>query len=104
MHKGTTLDPDTAGDLGRFMALMGDKLAENDHKLGWDSVTLTYHLRRMYQEVVELHGTLTNLKVNLNKSGHHPLNATDAKSVARQCADIANFAMFIADLTGGLAH
>ncbi len=98
------MDPDTAGNLGRFMAIMGDKLAENDHKLGWHSVTLIYHMRRMYQEVAELHGTLKNLKVDLNTSGHHPLNSTDAKLVARECADIANFAMFVADLTGGLAH
>lgn len=98
------MEADTAGNLGRFMALMGDKLAENDHKLGWDSVTLLYHLRRMYHEVHELHGTLKNLNVDLDKSGRHPLNHHNARLVARACADIANFAMFVADLTGGLAH
>ena len=70
-----------------FAILMQGKLNENAHKGNWDNCEMGYLRRRLSQEVAEL-------KRALDK--HKRGNAT-AEDVRNECADVANFAMMIAD-------
>ena len=65
-----------------FAQQMGEKLDENDHRLGWHAygVTTGYLLRRLSQEIGELRRAI-------EKRG----------DVIHECADVANYAMMIAD-------
>ena len=65
-----------------FSDQMRIKLNENRHKGGWKHDTDASLLLGMYDEIDELVAAL--------KTG-------DAKEIARECAGVANFAMFIAD-------
>ena len=64
-----------------FARQMEAKLRENDHKGGWDDCELGWLLRRLGQEVGELRRALKK-----------------EKHVVREAADVANFAMMIADV------
>lgn len=66
----------------RFAQQMEEKLAANDHKGGWENEDIGYLLTRLREELDEL------------------VNAVDfgtQKDVVGEAADIANFAMMIAD-------
>ena len=63
---------------------MEAKLRENDHKGGWDVNTDQELMWRLLDEMAEL---------------RHALTYGDAESIVKECADVANFAMFIADNT-----
>lgn len=66
--------------LAWFARVMEKCLRENDHKPGWQSDTLEELLERLEEEVDELKsGRLSN------------------EDVIREAADVANFAMMIAD-------
>ena len=66
-----------------FTLAMAGKLSENSHKGGWHRCTRGYLLRRLWQENAEL--------VQAVKRG-----ATKAEVIA-EAADVANFAMMLAD-------
>ncbi len=70
-----------------FWRLMVVKLGENSHKTHWSRSTDAYLMRRLVQETKELRNAL--------KKG-------DAKEIGREAADVANFAMMIADNAGAL--
>ena len=59
------------------------KLMENQHKRHWSNSTSEYLFQRLQEEVEELHEAL-----------HHKNKVRD---IIRECADVANFAMMIAD-------
>jgi len=67
----------------KFAEAMADELAENYHKGGWDSCSVTWLLNRAKQELGELK------------------NAVEAKrspeEVLSEAADVANFCMMIAE-------
>ena len=57
-------------------------LKTNDWKGGWDECSLSYLFEALKREMVELEEALVN---------------EDAVSVVKECCDVANFAMMIAD-------
>jgi NTP pyrophosphatase (non-canonical NTP hydrolase) len=72
-------------EVARFALLMEAKLRANDHKRHWRYVPLQYLSMRLTQERKELAGAIQT--------------RTD---VGGECADVANFAMMIADKVGAL--
>lgn len=73
-----------------FMGLMLKKLRENDHKTHWRNEDIRDLFRMLVHETVEL-------EQELDKSdGASPVK------IARECADIGNFALMIADVARGL--
>ena len=66
-----------------FAGVMQKKLDENSHKGGWEGCDNSYLFKRLNQEIKEM-----KTAIKKNKNRH---------MVIRECADIANFAMMIAD-------
>jgi hypothetical protein len=71
---------------------MEKKLSENDHKGGWHLCTIGYLKQRLLDEYREL----------VRRTEQRPLTKKARKEIAREAADVANFAMMIADRYGGL--
>lgn len=69
--------------LYRFIGDMSDKLEANSHKPGWASLTFQELLKRMKAEVNEL---------------ERAISSGNMREVMLEAADVANFAMFIADV------
>jgi len=67
-----------------FAEQMEAKLRENDHKGGWEDCDYEYLANRLEEEVEELRALEGDPDVKGEK-------------IIRECADIANFAMMIAD-------
>ena len=67
-----------------FLGEMLKKLETNQHRSGWVNVGLHYLFRRLEEETLELRKALL--------SG-------DKDAIIEECADVANFAMMIADVT-----
>ncbi|PEP86132.1 hypothetical protein [Bacillus pseudomycoides] len=70
-----------------FAEQMESKLQENDHKGGWKQCGKYWLFERMQEEMTEL---LQELSLFSN-------DAENEDRVIKECADIANFAMMIAD-------
>ena len=70
-------------EVQKFSEDMEHKLVKNDHKSGWGNCTSSYLLLRLKEEVKELETAVRN-----NKS---------TGDVITEAADVANFAMMIAD-------
>lgn len=66
-----------------FLGEMQLKLQENSHKEGWINLHYPYLLRRIGGELAELRRAI--------KKG-------DEEEIIREAADVANFAMMIADI------
>jgi len=62
-----------------FAQQMEQQLKANDHKGGWDNCSMQYLLERLEEETHELTA------------------CSNEEQVIQECADIANFAMMIAD-------
>ncbi len=73
-----------------FALLMEERLAANDHKSHWSGCTINYLLQRLCDESIELERA-------------HMEDATNGARIAHEAADVANFAMMVADVAGGLA-
>ena len=71
-----------------FAEQMENKLKENDKKGGWDDCNIYWLIQRIREETNELLSA-----VNLNRD----LGATK-ENIIREAADVANFAMMIADI------
>lgn len=71
-----------------FAEQMELRLRRNDHKGGWSNCTHSYLKRRLRNEVSELEHELTLVENN--------------EMVIHEAADVANFAMMIADIAGPL--
>ena len=74
-----------AGIVRNFTRFMVDKLVENNSKSGWQFCGVSYLLNRCSQELWELRRAV--------KIGKRP-----PEEIKREAADIANFAMMIADV------
>lgn len=89
-----------------FADLMEAKLRENDHKGGWDECDVDWLLTRMDEESREL--TKCRFEEARAIVGVGPLMITrEGRDSARrqiggEAADVANFAMMIADVCGAL--
>lgn len=72
-----------------FTGLMLKKLRENDHKTHWKNEGVVDLFEMLDGEVRELEVELTS-------------DRTSPVKISRECADIGNFALMIADVMGGL--
>lgn len=77
-------------EVAKFARLMEAKLKENDHKGGWKHCDVGWLLMRLGEEFDELIKAL------------YPKEERIPNVVASEAADVANFAMMIADVVGGL--
>ena len=71
-----------------FGEQMEEELAGNDHKTGWDGMSFGWLSRRLGQEFRELKRRLPH---------GHGLTVEQANEIISEAADVANFAMMIAD-------
>lgn len=72
-----------------FSEQMEAKLKENDHKGGWGNCGIFWLRNRLIEEVNELSAAMD--------AGHNSESGLDLKNIIREAADVANFAMMIAD-------
>ena len=79
-------------ELARFARHMEAKLRENDGKRHWGNCDVGYLRRRLRTETRELFALL-------DRERRRParMSAETAREIAREAADVANFAMMIAD-------
>lgn len=96
----------TRSYVNAFADDMEEKLAFNRHKgdrEGWAKDDPDSLFRRLEDEVEELRFVLHELR-NLKQDGlnHGPHARSSRISIRSECADIANFAMMIADVAGGM--
>jgi NTP pyrophosphatase (non-canonical NTP hydrolase) len=80
-------------EVQRFAEIMEDKLVENDGKRGWRRNDAYQLHDRLLEEAAELRQAMTDAGGDA---------APNASTIAREAADVANFAMMIADIAGGL--
>ena len=96
MEPVTTLRP----CVRRFAEAMERELRANDHKDGWDFEPPLVLLVRLREETRELARELR--KRDVMYSWDARVDAMSAR-IAAEAADVANFAMMIADVCGGLS-
>ena len=80
-------------EVKRFAQEMERQLTENDHKGGWKKCDYLYLMSRLKEETGELHRAIqARFLVNIHAE----------KLITKEAADVANFAMMIADVYGNL--
>ena len=72
-------------EVKEFAEQMEQKLQANDHKGGWRNCTVEELYARLLDEVSELQSELN-------------FPEQDSDAIIAECADIANFAMMVADI------
>lgn len=98
--------PDVEGlrpEVLAFACLMAAKLRENDHKGGWQYTPTNYLAARLGEEAAELNALLIEARTDIASPPSSALNREERIKVGREAADVANFAMMIADVCGSLA-
>lgn len=94
--------PEWRPEVVAFANLMEAKLRENDHKGGWKTEDAEDLFGRLGAECVELSEAIGLWRIQDDwRSAALHLPAC-RKNVAREAADVANFAMMIADVCGAL--
>lgn len=84
-----------------FARAMERKLAANEHKPGWKQDSPFDLLRRLREEVAELVDAVNDLThVHMGQSPRTIPETTTA--ILCEAADVANFALFVADVCGAL--
>ncbi len=78
--------------VGAFAHAMEARLAANDHKGGWQGEDVFWLLGRIRSERMEL----------VDAVGMLIAGKTTPEAVLREAADVANFAMMVADVCGAL--
>lgn len=76
-------------ELFAFSSLMESVLRDNDHKGGWEDESADSLLVRLDEERLELQRAVESNR--------------PSRVIARKAADVANFAMMIADVVGGIS-
>ena len=90
-------------EVREFARHMEAKLRENDHKGGWNDCERGWLLRRLGQEVGELRRALRANEQRLQRAAWTDIGRdASRRRIAREAADVANFAMMIADASGAL--
>lgn len=87
-------------EVQRFAEIMEAKLVANDHKPGWKGDSAIALLNRLWEESNELGEAIAARPYGI---ANDLLNASERAHIAAEAADVANFAMMIADVCGGLA-
>lgn len=77
-------------EVAHFAVIMESCLRQNDHKPGWKRDGVRELIWRLWDEAAELDVATI------------PEQGRSSEYIAREAADVANFAMFIADVCGGL--
>lgn len=78
-------------EVAEFAEVMEKKLRDNEHKGGWDDESIDYLTFRLRQETTQLFDALRIFHANPHEHS--------GRLVEEECADIANFAMMINDLS-----
>ncbi|MGE6504369.1 hypothetical protein ACQKF0_29490 [Bacillus wiedmannii] len=73
-----------------FAEHMESKLQENEHKTGWTDCTVDFLSSQIQKNLNELNSKFEELPANYS---------VFSANVIRQCSDIANYAMMIADIS-----
>jgi NTP pyrophosphatase (non-canonical NTP hydrolase) len=92
--------PDLRPSVAAFAALMERVLRDNDHKGGWQDCEPEWLLMRLRQEVAELDEAMQ--KGTIARRDESGRTSDWPADIAREAADVANFAMMIADVRGAL--
>lgn len=83
-----------------FACEMERQLRANDHKGGWQQCAPDWLFGRMREEENELLAAMVRVELD---PWHATAGRTTVERVVHEAADVANFAMMIADVCGGLA-
>lgn len=89
-------------EVRNFADLMEAQLRANDHKPGWKNDPAMDLIPRLREEAVELEEA-TNRHAKRIGWGDHWLGEDTSVRVGKEAADVANFAMMIADVCGALS-
>lgn len=81
---------------------MEAKLLENEHKGDWKHEPFTFLLNRMEEELQELRDAVMESLMEAIERANGEFTDEERTRIIREAADVANFAMMIADNTGGL--
>jgi len=88
-------------EIKAFSEIMEQKLKENDHKSHWSKADIDYLLKRLNEEVTELENKFLKLETRntraLADDSMGDIFMPEPEDIQRECADVANFAMMIAD-------
>lgn len=86
-----------------FAQLMEEQLRRNDHKGGWSECSYTYLQMRMGEEIEELGEAITSVVYArpMEDRGDVPM-FRKVLALGKEAADVANFALMIADNAGAL--
>lgn len=102
-NRNNAMLPAVRESVNWFSKEMEAKLALNDHKGGWASCDVRWLLNRLEDEFYELENViLTRESERHLRSAGEGLSIvdTDNESIIKEAADVANFAMMIADKFG----
>ena len=104
-HKSSnanTLLPAVRPAVNWFAQRMEEKLAINDHKGGWGKCDIDWLIERIRTELEELETVYGFRKVDWGRSACEGVQFVDVsnEAIIKECADIANFAMMVADRFG----
>jgi NTP pyrophosphatase (non-canonical NTP hydrolase) len=75
-----------------FALAMEERLKANDHKGGWKDCDPNYCLNRLYEEASELVGAILTVR------------EVGREAILQEAADVANFAMMLADVCAALGE
>lgn len=91
--------PHVRPEVWRFALLMERELARHDDRPGWKHTDPNWLFTRLLEEAEELRQTM----IDLGGRGGAGARERAEERIGPEAADIANFAMFIADVAGALA-
>ena len=81
-----------------FCEEMENKLKKNDYKTHWTKTWVPNLFMSLSSEVSELKKLKHKYSLGGETKVEKPLTKTDRKNIVGECADIANYAMMIADI------
>lgn len=84
-----------------FAGVMETKLRENDHKGGWHDCDFDYLEKRIREELAELATVLMQYQIASLSASEVTRTRYLGERAKREAADVANFAMMIADRVRG---
>lgn len=81
-----------------FADKMEEKLKKNDHKGGWDNCEIGWLIKRLEEETEELKNHYWKFThENGRSAGEGFIIPSETVDIINECADVANFAMMIAN-------
>lgn len=102
-HEDGRMNEGTRERILWFSRRMEKKLRQNDHKGHWRNCTRAYLLRRLRTELKELAAESGNFGRLTKKSMTDAGLQDSARALISEAADVANFAMMLADVVANRA-